>query len=60
VFRGVRLKLWVSSRVAVVVIRVEIDLDLMHSCQRSAVSEVDQDNDKPWATLADYAQSIDT
>jgi hypothetical protein len=30
VFRGVRLKLWASSRVAVVVIRVEIDLDLVH------------------------------
>jgi len=30
VFRGVRLKLWASSRVAVVVIRVKIELDLVH------------------------------
>jgi hypothetical protein len=32
VFRGVRLKLWASSRVAVIVIRVEIEFDLVHSC----------------------------
>ena len=32
-FRGVRLKLWASNRVAVVVIRIEIEFDLVHSYQ---------------------------